>query len=107
VTHSDPKLNGATFQAASQFNCLEFASADGVPEKGIAVYELDCTQGPACAIACAASTASTAYRNYLVRVNRRYHRATEEGDAAADEAPQGVQQAGNQLNTTCSTAKNS
>ena len=36
-----------------------------VPEDGIECYKYDRTQGPACAIACAAGTA---YRNYLVPV---------------------------------------
>jgi hypothetical protein len=53
---------GATFQAASQFNCLEFASPDYTPEDGVTVYGNDNTQGPACALACAAGTV---YRNYF------------------------------------------
>eukprot|EP01062_Namystynia_karyoxenos_P069797 TRINITY_DN65252_c0_g1_i1.p1 TRINITY_DN65252_c0_g1~~TRINITY_DN65252_c0_g1_i1.p1 ORF type:complete len:451 (+),score=65.28 TRINITY_DN65252_c0_g1_i1:70-1353(+) len=61
--HSDPQNCGATFQAASQFNCLEFQSPDQFPEDGIAVYRLDPTQGPACGIACAAAAA---FRNYFV-----------------------------------------
>jgi len=52
-------------QAASQFNLLEMPSPRGVPENGISDYEYDRTQGPACAMACAAGTA---YRNYLVPV---------------------------------------
>ena len=56
---------GALFQAASQFNCLEFASPHAVPEQGVTIYEDDGTQGPACALACAAGTV---YRNYLVSV---------------------------------------
>lgn len=51
------------FQAASQFNSLEFASPSSTPELGVAVYEHDKTQGPACAVAC---YAGTVYRNYLV-----------------------------------------
>jgi hypothetical protein len=54
---------GATFQAASQFNCLEFASPDCTPENGVTSYMHDRTQGPACALACAAGTV---YRNYFV-----------------------------------------
>ena len=53
---------GATFQAASQFNCLEFISPDITPEHGVTCYAKDGTQGPACAIACAAATV---YRNYF------------------------------------------
>lgn len=56
---------GAVVQAASQFNLLEFASPSVTPEDGITGYVYDGTQGPACAIACAAGTA---YRNYLVPV---------------------------------------
>ncbi len=52
-------------QAASQFNFLEFPSPECVPEFGISDYVFDNTQGPACAVACAAGTA---YRNYLVPV---------------------------------------
>ena len=56
---------GGVFQAASQFNCLEFASPYATPEGGITNYLYDRTQGPACAIACAAGTA---VRNYLCHV---------------------------------------
>lgn len=52
-------------QAASQFNLLEFPSPTNIPENGISNYVYDRTQGPACAVACAAGTA---YRNYLVPV---------------------------------------
>lgn len=52
----------ATFQAASQFNCLEFPSPDITPECGITGYAYDSTQGPACALACASGTV---YRNYF------------------------------------------
>ena len=52
-------------QAASQFNLLEFSSASECPESGISGYVFDHTQGPACAVACAAGTA---YRKYLVPV---------------------------------------
>jgi hypothetical protein len=61
--HSE--FEGAVFQAASQFNFLEFPSSSTTPEAGIEPYKFDRTQGPACAIACAAGTA---YRNYLVPV---------------------------------------
>ena len=56
---------GATFQAASQFNCLEFASPDVTPEHGVARYAGDRTQGPDCALACAAGTV---WRNYFMPV---------------------------------------
>ena len=54
---------GAMFQAASQYNCLEFVSPQCTPLMGITIYAHDHTQGPACAIAC---PAATAFRNYLV-----------------------------------------
>jgi hypothetical protein len=61
------KARGAAIvvQAASQFNFLEFHSPRCVPESGISEYIFDKTQGPACAIACAAGTT---YRNHLVPV---------------------------------------
>jgi hypothetical protein len=60
-----PEYNHATFQVASQFNCLEMID----PSSGISIYELDGTQGPACSIACGAGTL---YRNYLHVVDSRY-----------------------------------
>lgn len=56
----------AVFQAASQFNCLEFSSSKTTPERGVEIYQYDNTQGPACAMACAAGTV---YRNYFVDVD--------------------------------------
>jgi hypothetical protein len=64
--HQDPVNAGALFQVASQFNLLEMVSPNVTPEQGIAGYEYDKTQGPACAIA---AGAGTIYRNYLVEVN--------------------------------------
>ena len=61
--HLMPDKAGALFQAASQFNLLEMPHPGVTPEQGIAAYEYDHTQGPACAIACAAGTI---YRNYFV-----------------------------------------
>jgi hypothetical protein len=58
----------ATFQVASQFNCLEFASPTLSPEDGVTIYELDRTQGPACSIACGPATVM---RNYLVQSPER------------------------------------
>ncbi len=60
--HANEKYKHATFQAASQFNCLEFVDPHMLPEHGITVYEYDRTQGPACSIACGPATA---YRNYF------------------------------------------
>lgn len=65
VLHADPSNAGALFQVASQFNLLEMISPEITPEQGIARYASDRTQGPACAMACAAGTI---YRNYLVPV---------------------------------------
>lgn len=61
--HRDPENAGAVFQVASQFNLLEMTGPDVTPESGIAQYAFDPTQGPACAMACAAGTI---YRNYFV-----------------------------------------
>ena len=61
--HSDVANAGALFQVATQFNLLEMISPNVTPEQGIAIYENDPTQGPACAIACGAGTI---YRNYFV-----------------------------------------
>lgn len=62
--HADPANAGALFQVASQFNLLEMVGPDVSPEDGVARYELDRTQGPACAIA---AGAATIFRNYLYR----------------------------------------
>ena len=61
--HALPENRWATFQVASQFNCLEFVGPSVVPEDGITGYVMDRTQGPACSIACGPATA---YRNYFV-----------------------------------------
>lgn len=60
--HQRPENAGALFQVASQFNLLEMMSPAITPEHGVARYERDPTQGPACAIACGAATI---YRNYF------------------------------------------
>jgi hypothetical protein len=62
LMHAKEENRRAMFQAASQFNCLEFTSERGVPEDGVTVYTLDHTQGPACAIAC---SPGTVVRNYF------------------------------------------
>ena len=64
--HQDEHNADAVIQVASQFNCLEMAAPDLVPEDGVGIYEYDLTQGPACAI-CAG--AGTIYRNYFVDMN--------------------------------------
>lgn len=63
--HADPAYAGALFQVASQFNLLEMVSEHVTPERGVAGYAGDPTQGPACAMA---AGAGTIYRNYLVPV---------------------------------------
>jgi len=60
------KYPGALFQAASQFNCLEFPNWKVTPEHGVTGYSTDPTQGPACALACAAGTV---IRNYFADVS--------------------------------------
>eukprot|EP00667_Euglena_gracilis_P006997 EG_transcript_7061 len=63
VLHLDEKNEGAVFQVASQFNCLEMVGPHFRPEDGITRYSSDLTQGPACALCC---PAATVYRNYFV-----------------------------------------
>ena len=63
--HQMPETGGALFQVASQFNLLEMVSPGVTPEDGVARYEHDRTQGPACAIA---AGAATIYRNYFAPV---------------------------------------
>ena len=66
--HCDSKNKHALFQAASQFNLLEMVSPQITPEHGVAIYDRDYTQGPACAIACGAGTI---YRNYFAPINNQ------------------------------------
>jgi hypothetical protein len=63
--HRSPEHAGALFQVASQFNLLEMVGPSVTPEQGVARYENDPTQGPACAIA---AGAATIYRNYFAPV---------------------------------------
>lgn len=63
--HHRPDNRDAMFQAASQFNCLEFASPSAVPENGVTGYMYDNTQGPACALAAAPGTV---FRNYFCKM---------------------------------------
>lgn len=64
--HLHPENVGALFQVASQFNMLEMVGPNVTPEAGVAGYQHDRTQGPACAMA---AGAATIFRNYLVPVN--------------------------------------
>lgn len=61
---SRPDMNGATFQVASNFNCLEFTSESQTAADGITDYVLDHTQGPNVSMA---TGASLLYRNYFVK----------------------------------------
>lgn len=63
--HRRQESAGALFQVASQFNLLEMMDYRVTPEHGVAGYEGDPTQGPACAIA---AGAATIFRNYFVPV---------------------------------------
>jgi hypothetical protein len=63
--HARPENRGALFQVASQFNCLEFADPQALPEDGVTDYATDPTQGPACSLAAAGATV---YRNYFAPV---------------------------------------
>lgn len=64
--HHDPQNQGAVFQVASQFNCLEMPHSQVKPDSGITQYDNDHTQGPTCAVAC---SAGTIYRNYFVNTH--------------------------------------
>jgi hypothetical protein len=80
--HRSPEYAGALFQVASQFNLLEMISPDVTPEHGVARYEGDRTQGPACAIA---AGAATIYRNYFAPVgDRKGQTSTHQLDALAE-----------------------
>jgi hypothetical protein len=80
--HMDKSNAGALFQVASQFNLLEMADPNITPEQGIAGYEHDLTQGPACAIA---AGAGTIYRNYFADVNGKTGQtASDQIDCLAD-----------------------
>jgi len=73
--HADPENRYATFQVASQFNCLEAVGPKMRPEYGVTDYVYDRTQGPAC---CIAAGPATVFRNYFVTVDgevgQRAHR---------------------------------
>lgn len=80
--HADEANAGALFQVASQFNLLEMVSPERTPEEGVGIYEVDATQGPACAIA---AGAGTIYRNYFVPVGDQIGQpASKQIDCLAD-----------------------
>lgn len=59
-----PQFNGATFQVASNFNCLEFVSPNQTAGDGVTHYVFDNTQGPNASLA---TGPSLVYRNYFVK----------------------------------------
>lgn len=61
-----PDFDGATFQVASNFNCLEFLGSKQTAYKGVNSYVQNHAQGPVCAVS--AGPAVT-YRNYFVLHN--------------------------------------
>lgn len=61
--HKDPLNHHATFQIASQSNCLEMSNPSRTPEDGLSIYLYDNTQGPLSAMA---TPAGLAYRQYLL-----------------------------------------
>ncbi|MEB3116707.1 hypothetical protein ABZ067_21330 [Proteus mirabilis] len=71
--HRKSEVKGALIQVASQFNLLEMPCEYTTPEKGITDYQFDHTQGPACAMACAAATV---FRNYLVPMGSQTGQST-------------------------------
>lgn len=58
-----PDFNGATFQVASNFNCLEFLGSKQTAAKGVNSYIQNHAQGPVCAVS---SGPAVTYRNYFV-----------------------------------------
>lgn len=58
--HARADAHQSVIQVASQFNLLEMVGPDVSPEHGVAGYEYDLTQGPACA---RAAGVGTIYRN--------------------------------------------
>jgi hypothetical protein len=63
AAQSHPDFDGATFLAASNFNCLEFTGQPHFAEMGVTPYVSDMTQGPYCALG---AGAAVVYRNYFV-----------------------------------------
>ncbi|KAH0790870.1 hypothetical protein GPJ56_005291 [Histomonas meleagridis] len=59
-----PENDGATYLAASNFNCLEFVGAGQSAQDGVTNYVYDQTQGPYCSLG---SGPAIVYRNYFVK----------------------------------------
>jgi len=76
--HAMRENRHAVFQAASQFNCLEFVGPSVRPEDGVAGYAMDRTQGPCCAITCGPGTV---FRNYCVPLDA-HGRVAPDGESA-------------------------
>lgn len=66
ICQNEDQFEGATFQVASNFNCLELASTNVTPAIGVSLYASDYTQGPAAACCC---PGAVVYRNYFVEHN--------------------------------------
>lgn len=77
----DPSNALATFQVASQFNCLEAVAPTVTPEDGISAYSSDRTQGPACSIS---AGPATVFRNYFVPVTNAFGE-TQQGQSAENQ----------------------
>lgn len=65
LLQNHPDFDGATFQVASNFNCLEVPSHSRSAADGISGYAIDYTQGPACVTP---TPGGVMYRNYFVPV---------------------------------------
>ena len=87
--HAEPENRLAVFQAASQFNCLEFVGPGVTPEQGVTAYTSDRTQGPACSVA---AGPATVIRNYFVQVTAE--RTVASGQVVAGEGEEGKQGSG-------------
>ncbi|OHT08435.1 hypothetical protein TRFO_23134 [Tritrichomonas foetus] len=66
MSEAQPENNGATYLAASNFNCLEFVGEFQTASMGVTGYVYDNTQGPYAALACGPAIV---YRNYFVKVD--------------------------------------
>ena len=72
--HQDSQNADSVFQVASQFNCLEMAAPQIIPEDGVGRYQNDPTQGPAC---CICAGAGTIFRNYFVEHRGQFGQTSE------------------------------
>jgi hypothetical protein len=72
------------------------ANPVATPELGVTQYSTDRTQGPACALACAAGTV---FRNYFVLVDDKGRLRSQQSDSGEEGGVVLGQRAGQQLNT--------